>query len=121
MSEKETLLLIDDDDGILSVTRMMLEGCGFSVLTANGGRKGVDVFRENAGRITVVLIDLIMPDMDGREVFQEMKKIRHDVKVILISGYNNEEIIHRFCDDGFAGFIQKPYDVEYLLNRIRSI
>lgn len=121
MNGKGTLLLIDDDDGILSVTKMMLEGCGFSVLTANGGRKGVDVFRKNADRITVVLIDLIMPDMDGREVFHELKKIRNDVNAILISGYNNEEVINRFCDDGFAGFIQKPYDVEYLLNSIRSI
>ncbi|MBI4746360.1 MAG: response regulator [Deltaproteobacteria bacterium] len=121
MNGKEALLLIDDDDDILSVTKMMLEGCGFSVLTANGGRKGVDIFRENTDKIKVVLIDLIMPDMDGKEVLREMKKIRNDVKVILVSGYNNEETITRFCDDGFFGFIRKPYDAEYLLNRIRTI
>lgn len=121
MNGKEALLLIDDDDDILSVTRMMLEGCGFSVLTANSGRKGVAIFRENTDKIKVVLIDLIMPDMDGREVFREMKKIRSDVKVILVSGYNNEDIKRRFCDDGFFDFIQKPYDAEYLLNRIRPI
>ncbi|MBM2837701.1 MAG: sensor histidine kinase response regulator, and, heme-binding [Deltaproteobacteria bacterium] len=121
MQGKETLLLIDDDKDILSITRMMLEGCGFSVLTANSGRKGVNIFRENTDKIKVVLIDLIMPDMDGIEVFREMKKIRSDVKVILVSGYNNEEIKRRFCDDGFAGLIQKPYDVEYLLNKIRAI
>lgn len=121
MLGKGTLLLIDDDEDILFVTRMMLQGFGFSVLTTNNGRKGIDIFRENSDTIKAVLIDLIMPDMDGREVFHELKKIRNDVTAILVSGYNNEEIKRRFCDDGFFGFIQKPYDVEYLLNKIRSI
>ena len=121
MQGRETLLLIDDDEDILSVTRMILEGSGFTILTANNGRKGVEIFRENIDKIKAVLIDLVMPEMDGREVFHELKKISNDVKAILVCGHNNEEIKRYFCDDGFFSFIQKPYDVEYLLIKIRSI
>lgn len=121
MQDKETLLLIDDEEAILIVTRMMLEGIGYSVLTASKGRKGIDIFQENSDRINTVLTDLIMPDMNGLEALKEMKKIRSNVKVILVSGYNEQDIIQRFGDAGFSGFIQKPYSMEDLLKTISSI
>lgn len=118
---KETLLLIDDEEDILSVTQMMLEAAGFTVLCTNSPRKGVEMYREHFEEIKAVLVDLIMPEMDGRKVFQELKNINKDVKAILVSGYNNDDIKNHLYDEGFAGLIQKPYEVEYLLNKIRTI
>lgn len=116
-----TILLVDDDEGILSVTSAMMEGKGFSILTAKDGREGVELFRRHAGEIAAVLLDLTMPNMNGEAAFLEMKKIRGDVKAILSSGYNEEEVSSKFDSDGFAGFLQKPYTLTDLLNKFREV
>lgn len=118
---KGTLLLIDDEEAILYVTQMMLEMRGFSILTANNGLTGIEIFRAHSSEIKAVLIDLVMPYMKGDEVFKELKKIRSDVKVILISGLNRHEILDRFGNDGFASFIAKPYEMEEMLRTVDEI
>lgn len=116
-----TILLVDDEEEVASVTRMMLEGIGFSVLTAKDGLEGVEMFRNHADDIDAVLMDMTMPNMNGEEAFREMKKIRSGVKVILTSGYNEEEISGRFYGAGFAGFLQKPYGFADLSNKVKGI
>jgi len=116
-----TILLVDDEEEVASVTRMMLEGIGFSVLTAKDGLEGVELFRNHADDIDAVLMDMTMPNMNGEEAFREMKKIRSGVRVILTSGYNEEEISGRFYGVGFAGFLQKPYGFEDLSNKVKGI
>lgn len=118
---KDTLLLIDDDEDMLSVTRIVLEGAGFSVLSSSNGLKGIELYSKNCDIIKAVLIDLIMPEMDGRKVFQELKRINKDIKAILVSGYNSDEIKNNILNEGFVGFVQKPYNAEHLLNTIRSL
>ncbi len=115
-----TILLIDDEEEIASVTKMMLEFNGFSVLTATDGQKGVELFSEHVHKINLVLMDLTMPKMNGEEAFREMKQIRDDVRVILVSGYNEEEIKNRFYGEGFAGFLQKPYGMPDLMDKIQE-
>lgn len=116
-----TILLVDDEEEVASVTRMMLEGIGFSVLTAKDGLEGVEMFRNHADDIDAVLMDMTMPNMNGEEAFREMKKIRSGVRVILTSGYNEEEISGRFYGAGFAGFLQKPYGFADLSNKVKGI
>lgn len=115
------ILLVDDEETVRVVCRRILESCGFRVLTANDGRIGVDLFREKADEIDLVLLDMTMPHMDGEEAFREMRKIRSDVRVVLTSGYSEQDATGRFAGKGLAGFIQKPFFPSSLLEKVREI
>ena len=84
------------------------------VLTASDGRDAVEMFRNSPGKISHVILDLTMPNMDGMTAFKELVRIRPGVKVILSSGYNEQDSIQRISDQGIAGFIQKPYSLAKL-------
>lgn len=114
-------LIVDDEESVRGLARVMLEEMGFSVLTASDGREGVEVFRREAERISVVLLDMTMPHMDGEETFREMRRIRKDVPTILSSGYNEKSATVRFAGKGLAGFIQKPYGYKDLLAIVRKV
>ena len=104
-----TSLLVDDEEIVRRVSGRMLERLGFELLTASGGREGIEVFRQHADEIVVVLLDLKMPQMGGEEVLAEIHRIRGEAKVILSSGYDEAEATKRFAGRGLSGFIQKPY------------
>ena len=116
-----TVLLVDDEETIRALGKQMLERLGFSVLLAADGREGLQVFSERRDEIHCVLLDLTMPHMDGEEAFREMRRLRHDVRVILSSGYNEQEVSQRFVGKGLAGFIQKPYQLSVLEKTLRRI
>jgi CheY-like chemotaxis protein len=109
-----TILFIDDDLHVRDIASDMLEHLGFQVLTASNGREGLNVFQAHGNEITCVLLDLTMPEMGGEEAFRELRKLRSDVRVILSSGYNEQDVAQRFVGRGLAGFIQKPYTVANL-------
>ncbi len=102
-------LVIDDEEAIRTVADLMLSRLGFEVITANDGQHGVEVFIANKDSISGVLLDLTMPHKDGTDTFREIKKISPGVKVILTSGYNEQEATQEFVGKGLAGFIQKPF------------
>jgi CheY-like chemotaxis protein len=83
------------------------------VLTAANRREALDVFREHADEIVCVLLDLTMPHLNGDQVFSELRRIKPEIKVILTSGYNEQDATQRFAGKGLAGFIQKPYNMAY--------
>jgi CheY-like chemotaxis protein len=117
----ETILLVDDESVILEVTEKMLEQLGYSVMTAKSGKKAIDTFKRNRTKVDLVLLDIIMPDLHGGEVFDRIKEINPDVKVLLSSGYSANgqavPILERGCD----GFIQKPFDLQRLSREIRLV
>ncbi|MBN2583665.1 MAG: PAS domain S-box protein [Planctomycetes bacterium] len=115
-----TILVVDDEDTVRSVTKMMLTRLGFDVLTAEDGVRALDVFRRRADEIVCVLLDMTMPRMGGEEAFRELRQIRRDVKVILCSGYNEQDATNRFAGKGLAGFMQKPYQMEILSRKLRA-
>ena len=115
-----TILVVDDEQLVSDVAKRILEHSGFSVLTAVVAHKGVEVFREHAGQITAVLLDMTMPEMSGEEVFREMRRIKPDVRVILTSGYNEQDAVSRFSEKGLAGFVHKPFEVDTLLRKVRQ-
>lgn len=114
------VLLVDDDDAIRIVTGRMLEKLGFTVVPVPDGEEAVRFYREDPEGIRLVILDLTMPGMDGEECFRELRRIRKDVRVILSSGYNEQEVTQRFAGKGLAGFIQKPYVLDHLVAKVRE-
>ncbi len=116
-----TVLVVDDEPSVLQVARSVLERIGLRVIAVENGRQAIDALREHAEEIVAVVLDMTMPDMNGEEAFRELRRIRPDVKVILSSGYNEQEVTSRFAGKGLAGFIQKPYRPTTLLAAIRRL
>lgn len=112
-----TLLVVDDDDTVREVTRRILEYAGFQVVVGADGQQGVDIYRETAG-VALVLLDMTMPHMDGEETFRELRRLNPAVRVVLTSGYNEQDATERFAGKGLSGFIQKPYRPQELLDKI---
>ncbi len=116
-----TILVVDDEETVRTLGQKMVERSGFTALTACDGQEAVDVFRRNADKIACVVLDLTMPNMDGVEAFHELRKIRGDVRVILSSGYDEQEVSRRFAGAGMAGFIEKPYTRASLVSVLRRV
>jgi PAS domain S-box-containing protein len=116
-----TILLVDDEALVRRTVRKMLERFGFELLEAANGREAVQVFREHTDEIVLVLLDKKMPVMGGEEAFDEISKLRSDVKVVLSSGYNEEDATACFGDRRPAGFIKKPYRMSELRECIRTV
>jgi PAS domain S-box-containing protein len=104
-----TILLVDDEDIIRITVSKILESMGYDVLTAENGEAAIERFKESQSEIRVVLLDLIMPAMDGEECFHVLKRIDPDVNVIISSGYSRDIAVKELQDEGVAGFIKKPY------------
>jgi DNA-binding NtrC family response regulator len=96
----------------------MLEQAGLQVVEARDGRQGIVELRSRAERIDVVLLDLTMPDMGGRETFVEMRKLRPELCVILMSGYEEQESVESFPGSNLAGFLRKPFSLSDLSRQL---
>lgn len=116
-----TALVADDESQVRSLMELLLRRMGLRVLAAGDGEQAVQLFRQNAEEIKFVLIDLAMPNLDGRKALAEMRRIRPEVKVILTSGYDSEDLIQQFSHEGFDAFIQKPCDVETFKSIVRQV
>ena len=121
MAASGVFLLADDESIARSVARDMLEHCGFQVLTANDGVQALELFKRHADEIVAVLLDLTMPKMDGRETFSEMQRINNRIPVILSSGYSEQEALRLFKHEHFAEFLQKPYQFDSLVEKVRRV
>jgi two-component system, cell cycle sensor histidine kinase and response regulator CckA len=117
----ETVLLVDDEDNIIQVTKEMLERMGYEVLVARNGNEALNVIKGDPQRVDLLILDMIMPGLSGGKTFDRVREIRGDLKVLLSSGYSingeAEEILQRGCD----GFIQKPYTMNELSKKITHI
>ena len=118
---KGTVLLVDDEKMFLEVGEELLTHLGYEVLLAENGREALELYTKNQDKIDLVLLDMVMPVMGGGETFDRMKEINTNVKVLLSSGYSLEgeakEILKRGCD----AFIQKPFKMERLSQKLRGI
>jgi CheY-like chemotaxis protein len=116
-----TILVVDDEEYILNADEAMLNELGYDVLLANGGKEALRVFDENKDTIKLLILDLIMPDLSGETVYDRIKAIRPDVRVILSSGYSIEGQAESILKKGCDGFIQKPYNLNQLAQKIKEI
>ena len=111
---------MDDEESVRGIGVEMLKELGFNVITANDGRKAVEQFKNNPA-ISFVILDLTMPHMDGEQCFRELRRMNPDVKVIMSSGFSEDEVTQKFIGKGLAGFIQKPYKLSVLKEAIIPI
>ena len=99
----------------------MLKTAGFAVLMAENGGRAVEMFKEHATDIVGVVLDLTMPVMGGEETFRQLRSIRNDIRVLLVSGYNEQELALQFSGTGFAGFMHKPFQRQTLVTHLRDL
>ena len=112
------ILVVDDDAFVRQATRAILEDHGHTVLEAADGVEGVALFRRDHTRIHVVVLDIEMPRMDGAEAFRQIRAIRGDVPVIVVSGCSQEDYRHRLPVAELAGVLRKPFELDELLSAV---
>jgi len=114
------VLVADDEESVRSVAKRMLVKSGFTVITAKDGKTAIEKFKKQPDKIMLVILDMTMPNLNGEEAFREIRLIRPNARVILMSGYNESEATNRFAGKGLAGFIQKPFHKKDLLNKVKE-
>ncbi|MBP9020800.1 MAG: response regulator [Syntrophobacterales bacterium] len=118
---KETILLVDDEEVVTNVVREMLESLGYTVISALNGKDALELYRQDWDRIDLVILDMIMPQMSGYEVFEALKALNPKVKVILATGYSMKEQAAKIMERGCRAFMQKPFSIQELSNKIRTV
>lgn len=113
MKGTETILLVDDEEMVLEVGEKFLKVMGYHVLTSRDGREAIEVYRKNREAIDLVVLDIIMPNMGGGEIFDRFKEIDPNIKVLLSSGYSIDGEATKILERGCNGFIQKPFDMKH--------
>jgi len=121
IKETGTVLMVDDEAIMLEVGREMLEVIGYKVLTANDGKEAVKVYKNNRDTIDVVLLDMVMPNMGGGKTYDRLKEINPNIKVVLSSGYAIDGEATKILERGCNGFIQKPFNVSELSQKLGKI
>jgi len=99
----------------------MLTALGYDVMIARNGKQAVTLYEENKNKIDMVILDLIMPDMGGGEVYDRLKEINPKVKVLLSSGYSIDGQANKILERGCDGFIQKPFSIREVSEKLRDI
>jgi len=117
----ETVLLVDDEAVVRNASRELLGAMGYRVLTAKDGQEAVALYKEHQGDIDIVLLDIVMPNMGGREAYNTLKKINPDIKVLLFSGYSIDGQAREILERGADAFIQKPFNINALSGKLREV
>jgi two-component system cell cycle sensor histidine kinase/response regulator CckA len=115
-----TILLVDDEENVRGIGAEMLRELGFTPITANDGLEAIGIFKRMPD-IVLVILDLTMPRMDGEQCFRELRQLDPMIKVILSSGYNEQEVTQKFAGKGLFGFIQKPYKLSALRDAVEIV
>jgi CheY-like chemotaxis protein len=118
---EETVLVVEDEDSIRKLAVEVLEQHGYTVLSADDGEKALRIAAAHKGEIGLLLADVIMPRMGGRELYERLRKLRPGIKVLYVSGYTDDSIVRqRMLDPGIA-FLQKPYTPKSLARKLKDV
>jgi CheY-like chemotaxis protein len=117
----EAVLLVDDEEIVVGVGRQMLQKLGYTVLVARNGQEAVDVCKNNPDDVGLVLLDMIMPGMEAGETYDQLKALNPAIKVILSSGYSLDQNASAIIERGCNGFIQKPFNMRSLQDKIGEV
>ena len=117
-SSTEMVLLADDEETVRLVGGQMIERLGLEPILAAGGEEALELFERDRDGIACVLLDLTMPGMSGEQTFDSLKEIDPDVQVVLCSGYNENDATQHFKGKGLAGFLQKPFTMRTLKEKL---
>jgi CheY-like chemotaxis protein len=116
-----TILVVDDEAQIVKVCSRLLQKFGYDVLTAPSGKQAIELVRRYGAKISLVLLDMTMPEMSGRQTYETLQKIMPGIKVLLSSGRSIEGQAQELLDSGCDGFIQKPFDAVALSAKVQEI
>jgi len=117
----ETILIVDDEDEVLEVGVSLLEALGYQALQARNGKECLDLLTKHPGRVVLVILDLIMPVMDGRETFHRIRELDPDIKILIFSGASMDEEIKTMLRGGSHRFLQKPFSMDRFSRVIREL
>ncbi|HOO57350.1 MAG TPA: PAS domain S-box protein [bacterium] len=117
----ETILVIDDEPGVLKLAGRMLRNAGYKIYEASSGGEGIELFGTLIDSIDLVVLDMIMPDMDGKDVYVKLKEMKSDVGVLLFSGYSEDGVAEKLLEEeNVRGFLQKPFMVDEICGAVRA-
>ena len=116
-----TILLIEDEEPVLAVNRAMLEKLGYQVISAETGQKAIDIARTFEGKIDIALLDIVLPDMNGKEVYSIISASRPEMKIVVCSGYSLEGPVQEIISAGAHSFIQKPFSLKSLSESLNAV
>ncbi len=117
----ETILLVEDDDSVRQMVREVLVHYGYTVLEARNGREAVDLCGRHPGAVHMMLTDVVMPGMSGKELSEKVTPLQPEMKVLFMSGYTSDAILQREVLDPGVAFIQKPFAVASLARKTREV
>jgi CheY-like chemotaxis protein len=117
----ETILLVEDEDALRDIVRLLLESKGYKVYTVQNGKEAINVYKQNVKEIALTLTDMGLPGMTGADVFKKLREINSSANVVLASGFFEPEIKSELDKAGAKGFIQKPYSPDEVLRKIREV
>jgi len=118
---RKTILWVDDEEIALAVWSQMLEKLGYTVLQARYGIEALEIFKKRQNSISLVILDMRMPGMSGCEVFDRLKKIQPDLKIIIVSGFMEEYDLCEISARNFDGYMNKPFKLKELSEKIEEI
>ena len=120
-SGSETILLVEDENSVLALAQRMLELRGYKVLPAGNGTEALRIASVPNQRINLVLTDVVMPGMNGREFVEALQATSPGIPVLYMSGYTNDDIIRRGLTDSTVAFLQKPFTAKSLTRLVRTV
>jgi len=115
----KTVLFVDDEKMVLKVGSLMLQKLGYNVLPASKDKEAIEIFKKND--VAFVILDMLMPGMNGYEIYYQLKMIQPKLKILLASGYTGDQFEKRLESIGFDGFIKKPFTLRQLSEKIEDI
>ena len=116
-----TVLVADDEEGVRTICTEMLETFGLSVITAEDGEDALNVINENKEKISCIILDYLMPKLDGEQIVKKLKESKINIPIIISSGYTEQEISGKFDGKGIVGFIQKPFLINDLALHLKKV
>jgi CheY-like chemotaxis protein len=114
-----TILLVDDEDVLLEIGRQMLEHLSHTVIEAQSGKEAISEFTQHKDRIDLIILDILMPGMNGRETYKRLKAIDPKVRVLIASGFAIDDTVRNLLEDGANGFLPKPFTLQELSTKVQ--
>jgi two-component system cell cycle sensor histidine kinase/response regulator CckA len=116
----ETILIVEDEDLVRALTRQVLEECGYEIIEARNGVEALSIFEHQDCKIDLLMTDVVMPQMGGRELAEKLAQMHPDLRVLFTSGYTDDAIIRHDVIEADTNFIQKPFTFDALAHKVRE-
>jgi two-component system, cell cycle sensor histidine kinase and response regulator CckA len=117
----ETILLVEDEDAVRSLVRVALQQAGYTVLEANRGIEAIRLAQEHQGPVHLLITDVVMPEMGGRQLVEQLAPLKPDLNVLYLSGYTDDAVVRHGVLQADVAFLQKPFTMAALTNKVRQL